>query len=155
MILNAAVFALPHTYTVDKLEATFQICHLSHHYIATRLSDRLGPGSRVVVVSSESHRLCVLSYDRAFGVSDTQLSPSPNDYWAMLAYNNAKFCNVLFSRELGRRWKDRGIATYSLHPGNMVSSSLSRYWWFYRLFFALVRPFTKSLVSPLRTKHDE
>lgn len=37
----------------------------------------------------------------------------------------------------------------ALHPGNMVSSSLSRNWWFYRLIFAIVRPFTKSLVTNL------
>lgn len=29
----------------------------------------------------------------------------------------------------------------------MVSSALSRNWWFYRVIFAIVRPFSKSLVS--------
>lgn len=46
-----------------------------------------------------------------------------------------------------QRWKHRGIMVCSVHPGNMVSSQLSRNYWFYRLLFAIVRPFTKSLVS--------
>lgn len=146
LILNAAAFALPHTRTVDNLETTFQVCHLAHHYIATRLSDRLDKRSRVVVVASESHRFGRLPADGA-QLTEALLSPPANRYWAMSAYNEAKLCNVLFARELGRRWQDRGIAAYSLHPGNMVSSDLSRNWWVYRWLFALVRPFTKSLVS--------
>lgn len=56
LILNAAVFALPYTETEDKLETTFQVCHLAHFYLGKLLVDCLGKGSRVVVVSSESHR---------------------------------------------------------------------------------------------------
>jgi len=36
---------------------------------------------------------------------------------------------------------------FSVHPGNMVSTDISRNYWFYRLLFAIVRPFTKSLVG--------
>lgn len=85
-------------------------------------------------------------------LSTTTLSPSPNKYFAMMQYNNAKLCNVLFAFELARRWQTLGISVFSLHPGNMVSSNLSRNWWVYRLVFALVRPFTKSLVSNLASK---
>lgn len=56
LILNAAVFGLPHTLTQDGLETTFQVCHLSHFYLCKLLEDCLDNGTRVVVVSSESHR---------------------------------------------------------------------------------------------------
>lgn len=56
LILNAAVFALPYIETEDKLETTFQVCHLSHFYLCEQLVDCLDNRSRVVVVSSESHR---------------------------------------------------------------------------------------------------
>lgn len=56
LILNAAVFALPHTQTEDQLETTFQVCHLAHFYLCKLLEDCLDVRSRVVVVSSESHR---------------------------------------------------------------------------------------------------
>lgn len=73
------------------------------------------------------------------------LSPPAHRYWSMGAYNNSKLCNVLFAYELARRWPS--VSVFSCHPGNMVSSDLSRYSWMYRFLFSLVRPFTKSLVS--------
>lgn len=56
LILNAAVFGLPYTETVDKLETTFQVNYLSHLYFAILLEPLLKKGSRVIFVSSESHR---------------------------------------------------------------------------------------------------
>lgn len=69
----------------------------------------------------------------------------------MMAYNNSKLCNVLFARQLAKLWQTDGILVFSLHPGNMVSSDLSRNWWLYRLLFLLVRPFTKSLQQAAST----
>lgn len=77
------------------------------------------------------------------------LSPSKKDYWAMLAYNRSKLCNVLFSKELNRRLSPYGVTSNTLHPGNMMYSSIHRSWWGYTMLFALVRPFTKSMVSEL------
>lgn len=83
-------------------------------------------------------------------ISSSTLSPdNANKYWDMMAYNNAKLCNVLFAQELAQRWQQKGISVFSLHPGNMVYSNISRNWWLYRLLFAIVRPFTKSLVCML------
>lgn len=56
LILNAAVFALPYTQTEDQLETTFQVCHLAHFYLCKLLVDCLDSRTRVIVVSSESHR---------------------------------------------------------------------------------------------------
>lgn len=69
----------------------------------------------------------------------------------MTAYNNSKLCNVLFARQLAKLLQSSGISVFSLHPGNMVSSNLARNWWVYRVFFALVRPFTKSLQQAAST----
>lgn len=56
LILNAAVFGLPHSLTQDGLGTTFQVCHLGHFYLCKLLEDCLDNRTRVVVVSSESHR---------------------------------------------------------------------------------------------------
>ena len=64
----------------------------------------------------------------------------------MRAYNHSKLCNILFANALSARLNKEAVTVLSLHPGNMMSSSLSRHWWAYRLLFALVRPFTKSMV---------
>lgn len=56
LILNAGIFGVPHTLTEDHIEATFQVSHLSHFYLTLSLEDCLDHSSRVVVLSSESHR---------------------------------------------------------------------------------------------------
>lgn len=56
LILNAAVFGLRYTTTVDGYETIFQVCHLGHFYMTLLLESVLQKGSRIVVVSSESHR---------------------------------------------------------------------------------------------------
>lgn len=85
--------------------------------------------------------------DSSKNLDFSRLSPSKNDYWAMLAYNRSKLCNILFSNELHRRLSPRGVTSNAVHPGNMMYSSLHRHWWVYTLLFTLARPFTKSMVS--------
>ena len=78
-------------------------------------------------------------------IDPSNLSPPAYKYWSMGAYNNSKLCNILFAHELARRWST--ISVFSCHPGNLVSSNLARQSWLFRLLFAFVRPFTKSLVN--------
>lgn len=56
LILNAGVFALPYSKTVDGLETTFQVCHLSHFYLTLQLESLFDHNTRIIVLSSESHR---------------------------------------------------------------------------------------------------
>lgn len=62
LILNAGVFALPHTLTTDNLETMFQVCHLSHFYLTKLLENCLNYKSRVIVLSSESHRYEIFGF---------------------------------------------------------------------------------------------
>lgn len=63
LILNAAVNALPYTLTGDNIEQTFQVNHLSQFYMTLLLEKALieSAPSRVVVVSSESHRFSTIN----------------------------------------------------------------------------------------------
>ncbi|KAK2514907.1 hypothetical protein Q9233_014691 [Columba guinea] len=148
LICNAAVFGAPWCLTEDELESTFQVNHLGHFYLVQLLEDVLRRSSpaRVVVVSSESHRFTEIK-DSSGKLDFNLLSPSKKDYWAMLAYNRSKLCNILFSNELNRRLSPHGVTSNSVHPGNMIYSSIHRNWWVYTLLFTLARPFTKSMVS--------
>ncbi|OCT82298.1 hypothetical protein XELAEV_18024819mg [Xenopus laevis] len=58
LICNAACMGGPWQLTEDGLEMTFQVDHLGHFYLVSLLQDvlRHSVPSRVVVVSSESHR---------------------------------------------------------------------------------------------------
>ncbi|XP_069758194.1 WW domain-containing oxidoreductase isoform X9 [Narcine bancroftii] len=150
LICNAAVFGHPWQLTVDGLETTFQVNHLGHFYLVQLLQGvlRRSTPARVVVVSSESHRFTDIK-DSSGKLDFRLLSPAKKDYWAMLAYNRSKHCNILFSNELNRRLSPHGVTSNALHPGNMMYSSLHRSWWLYTLLFSLARPFTKSMIQML------
>lgn len=147
VILNAGIFGHPYTETEDNIEATFQVNHLSHMYLALLLEPLLKRGSRVIFVSSESHRFASLT--NMFVQQNITLS---KDYYSsMMAYNNSKLFNVITAKMLSEEWRSKGIAVNSLHPGNMVYSNLSKSWWLFRFFFFIVRPFTKSMQQAAAT----
>jgi len=149
LLLNAGVLGLPFTVTENGYEATFQINYLSQFYLTRLLESVLRDSSpaRVTAVSAESHRFA--SITDPSHVTSHRLSPSdPKTFINISAYNDSKLCLNLFMYELHKRMADsHGIIANSCHPGNIVSSYLSRYWWVYRLLFALVRPFSKSLAQ--------
>nr|XP_013796618.1 PREDICTED: WW domain-containing oxidoreductase isoform X4 [Apteryx mantelli mantelli] len=148
LICNAAIFGAPWCLTEDDLESTFQVNHLGHFYLVQLLEDVLRHSSpaRVVVVSSESHRFTEIK-DSSGKLDFSLLSPPKKEYWAMLAYNRSKLCNILFSNELNRRLSPHGVTSNAVHPGNMMYSSIHRNWWVYTLLFTLARPFTKSMMT--------
>uniref|UniRef100_A0A1B6E0E8 WW domain-containing oxidoreductase n=1 Tax=Clastoptera arizonana TaxID=38151 RepID=A0A1B6E0E8_9HEMI len=153
LILNAGVFGLPYTCTGDRIETTFQVNHLSHFYLTLLFEEQMLKAKslvnpRIVIVSSESHRFSNLNLDN---ISESFLSPSEDQYWSFMAYNNSKFCNLLMMCSLSRLWAHKEILAFTVHPGNMVSSYISRNWWLFRLLFAFVRPFTKSLEQAAST----
>ncbi|CAB3223181.1 unnamed protein product [Arctia plantaginis] len=147
VILNAGVFGLPYTETEDNIETTFQVNHLSHMYLALLLKPLLKKGSRVLFVSSESHRFASLK--NMF--TQHNLTYIKDSYSSMMAYNNSKLFNVITAKVLSEEWRSEGICVNSLHPGNMVYSNISKSWWLFRLAFYIVRPFTKSLQQAAAT----
>ncbi|KAI8501902.1 hypothetical protein Bbelb_203140 [Branchiostoma belcheri] len=151
LVLNAGLFGLPWQLTEDGLESLFQVNHLGQFYLTQLLEDVLikSAPARVVVVTSESHRFVEL---KGLPLTEEWLSPADDRVWPMEQYNRTKLCNMLFSQELHRRLSRQGVTSNALHPGNMISTDLPRNWWFYRLIFLLVRPFTKSLFQLLRNQ---
>ncbi|KAH9409647.1 hypothetical protein TYRP_010657 [Tyrophagus putrescentiae] len=139
LILNAAVNGLPYTLTGDNLEQTFQVNHLSHFYMTLLLQKALieSAPSRVVVVSSESHRFSTINE------KNITTDWSSSNFVSFMAYNDSKLFNILFANELHRRLYKHNITVLSCHPGNMVFTNLQRYWWLLRLVYFLARPFTK------------
>ena len=146
LICNAAVFGLPHAYTEDGFERTFQVNHLSHFYLIHLMRDKLmtSAPSRLVVVSCESHHFSRL---RVGNLSENILNPSAKNCEAIHAYNDSKLCNVSLAHQFHQDYRNYGVDAYAAHPGSMVSGSqLGRAHWAYRTMFAVCRPFAKSLV---------
>ena len=149
LILNAAIFGKEHNLTIDGLEETFQVNYLSHFYLAHLLRpimvknrDKLKPIPKIIVVSAESHRFSNCS--RHEDITPSCLSPtSSKGFTPIYAYNNTKLWSLMFAMEADIKWND--VCCLAVHPGNMISTNLSRNWWVYRFLFAIVRPFAKSL----------
>ena len=171
LILNAGVFSAPFTLTDDSYESTFQTNHLSHFYMTQLLTPVLikSAPARIVVVTSESHRQLKFSSkfslilfvscdvtlyligcrfsDLTFdSITSSQLSPSQQQYDWLLSYNRSKLCNILFSNELNRRLVKHRVFSNSCHPGNMISTAITRHWWLWKVIFTMFRPFSKSKV---------
>lgn len=145
-ICNAGVYQARYEETEDGIESTVGICHFGHFLLITSLLDRLrrAAPARVVMVSSESHR-----YPRTLEFERFPLTRER--YRALIAYGQAKLCNVLFANELTRRLAHDGVTACSLHPGSLIATNIFRSSLGAKLVGALARPFTKSLAQGAAT----
>lgn len=101
--------------TVDGFEKTFQVNHLAPFLLTHLLMARLlEAGAKVIQTSSMGHR--------AFGKIDLDDLDNGRDWNANKAYGDAKLANVLFTKELHRRYADQGLAAAAFHPGGIATN---------------------------------
>ena len=101
--------------TVDGCEKTFQVNHLAPFLLTTLLMERLvASQARVINTSSAANLL--------FGKIDLDDLQAETRYSANKAYGDAKLANILFTRELHRRYNDQGLTTAAFHPGVVATS---------------------------------
>jgi NAD(P)-dependent dehydrogenase (short-subunit alcohol dehydrogenase family) len=125
LINNAGVLGLPLALTVDGFEVVVGTNHLGHFAFTGRILPAVlaVPDSRIVTVSSLSHRFGRIRWDDLDG---------NRRYTKAGAYSQSKLANLLFALELQRRLVVAGSATISLasHPGfastEIVSDVLGR-----------------------------
>ncbi|MGI9197470.1 MAG: oxidoreductase [Candidatus Nanopelagicales bacterium] len=110
LINNAGVMAVPKRATANGFEMQFGTNHLGHFALTGRLLEALRPGSRVVTVSSQAHRMGKMNFDDLMG---------DGKYRTWGAYGQSKLANLLFMRELARRLADADLPVISAgaHPG--------------------------------------
>ncbi|RKS75718.1 short-subunit dehydrogenase [Motilibacter peucedani] len=107
---NAGGIMAGRTMTVDGFEKTFQVNHLAGFLLTHLLLPTLVE-SRATVVQTSSRAASAFS---RFDIDDLQNSRS---YSPQRAYGNGKLENVLFTRELHRRYAQHGLSTAAFHPG--------------------------------------
>jgi NAD(P)-dependent dehydrogenase (short-subunit alcohol dehydrogenase family) len=112
LINNAGLMLSRRETTVDGFETTFGVNHLGHFLLTDLLGDlvKAAPAPRVVNLASMAHWFAVggLNFD------DLQ---SVRFYNAWVTYGRSKLANILFTKELARRWHDDGVCVSSVHPG--------------------------------------
>jgi NAD(P)-dependent dehydrogenase (short-subunit alcohol dehydrogenase family) len=101
--------------TVDGHEKTMQVNHLAHFLLTNLLMDNL-IASRATVINTSSVA------NRIYGKLDINDIEVENGYTSAKAYGNAKLENILFTKELHKRYNNVGISTAAFHPGNVASN---------------------------------
>jgi retinol dehydrogenase 12 len=110
LVNNAGAIFSNRRFTADGLEMTFALNHMSYFVLTDALRDKLiaSAPARIVNTASDAHQGARLHFD------DLQCERT---YSAMRAYGRSKLCNILFTRELARRFAGTGVTANCLHPG--------------------------------------
>jgi NAD(P)-dependent dehydrogenase (short-subunit alcohol dehydrogenase family) len=106
------------TVTTDGFETTFQVNHLAGFLLTHLLLPTLtSSGASVIQTSS----VAAWRYAR-FDIDDLQ---NERNYSPETAYGNSKLENILFTRELDRRYAHMGLSAVAFHPGVVGTSFAS------------------------------
>ena len=115
LINNAGVMCCPLSRTADGFEMQFGTNHLGHFLLTGCLLPAIlrGQSPRIVNLSSAGHSISNVDLD------DPNYESSDYDPWE--AYGRSKTANVLFTVELARRLRDRGVLCFAVHPGAIMT----------------------------------
>jgi NAD(P)-dependent dehydrogenase (short-subunit alcohol dehydrogenase family) len=110
LVNNAGIAGGPRRETADGFEAHFAVNHLGHFALTGLLLGALGPGSRVVTMSSG------LAAQARIDFGDLQ---SRRRYRMTAVYGQSKLAQLMFAVEFGRRLRsgDTGVESFAAHPG--------------------------------------
>jgi NAD(P)-dependent dehydrogenase (short-subunit alcohol dehydrogenase family) len=111
LVNNAGVWAPHRQLTAGGREQMLAINHLGPFLMTNLLLDRLA-GARVITTSSMGHAMAHLDLDDL---------DAGRRWSAMRQYAATKLANILFTRELARRARDRGVVATCFHPGAVGS----------------------------------
>ena len=118
VIANAGVMATPFGRTVDGFETQFGTNHLGHFVFVNRIAVLMGPGSRLINLSSSGHRFSNVDLD------DPNFEKTA--YEPFVAYGRSKTANILFAVAFDQRHRESGIRAAAVHPGG-IQTELARH----------------------------
>jgi len=157
LLNNAAVMMVPYKQTKDGFESQMGINHLGHFALTGTLLDLLkkSPGSRVVNVSSLSHKQGDIDFDNL-------LFENGKDFTSLKAYGRSKLANLLFTYELQRFFETKSINCMALaaHPGisntTKPNKMASKLWIkiYKNLFTSFIQPATMGALPEIRASVD-
>ncbi len=110
LVNNAGAMFADRRVTPEGLEMTFALNHMAYFTLTTALTQTLAASApaRVVSTSSMAHQGMSLDF------SDLQ---GARRYNGWQAYGRSKLANILFTRELARRFAGTGVTANCFHPG--------------------------------------
>lgn len=118
LVNNAGALFTSYRETVDGIEMTFALNHLSYFLLTNLLLDtiRASAPARIINVASNAHEGNTIDFE------DLQLK---RGYREWTAYGASKLANILFTYELARRLQGTGVTVNAVHPG-FVNTNFQR-----------------------------
>ncbi len=120
MICNAGVMAYPKLTLKHGYEIQFFTNHIGHFILVTGLLDLLADDGRVVMVSSEGHRMTPKG-----GIAFDNLN-GEKGYSSWKNYGQSKLANILFAKQLTKMFEGTQKTANALHPG-VIHTNLGRH----------------------------
>ncbi len=120
IIANAGIMALPKLEKAFGYELQFFTNHIGHFILVTGLLDALTPEGRVVMLSSAAHKGAPKG-----GIQFDNLDGSKG-YGDWANYGQSKIANLLFAKELARRFQGTRRTANAVHPG-VIKTNLGRH----------------------------
>ena len=120
ILCNAGIMALPRLTQSLGLELQFLTNHIGHFILVTGLLDQLSDDGRVVMLSSAAHKMAPKA-----GIEFDNLS-GERGYNAWKQYGQSKLANLLFAKELARRFAGTRRTANAVHPG-VIQTNLGRH----------------------------
>lgn len=111
LVNNAGVFLAERKVTVDGIECTLAVNHLTPFLLTNLLIDKLKASapSRIITTSSTAHKAGHIDF------GDIQFEK--RRYSGISMYSQSKLANILFTRELARRLAGTQVTATCFHPG--------------------------------------
>ena len=131
LINNAGAIFMDRTITVEGLEKTFALNHMSYFVLSNLFIESFN-SIKVINVSSEAHRGIKLNLD------DLQNSIG---YFGWHAYKRSKLANIYLTYELARKYTDKDIIVNCLHPGLVNSDFANNNSLRYKIMSSLIKCF--------------
>lgn len=116
VVCNAGIMALPRLETAYGVELQLFTNHVGHFLLVTSLLSELSEDARVVVLSSDMHRRAP-----ARGIELDNLDGAKG-YRPWRAYGQSKLANLLFAKQLARRFAGTRQTANAVHPGVIVTN---------------------------------
>ncbi|WP_346713092.1 SDR family oxidoreductase [Mediterranea massiliensis] len=135
---NAGTMETGRHITEDGLERTVSVNYVGPYLLTRKLLPLMRKGSRVVNMVSCTYAIGRLDFPDFF------LQGKKGAFWRIPIYSNTKLALTLFTIELARRVKERGIVVNAADPGIVSTNIITMHMWFDPLTDILFRPFIRT-----------
>ncbi|MCD8310450.1 MAG: SDR family oxidoreductase [Prevotellaceae bacterium] len=124
--------------TEDGLEQTVSVNYVGPYLLTRKLLPLMGKGSRIVNMVSCTYAIGTLDFPDFF------TRGRRGGFWRIPIYSNTKLALMLFTIDLARRVKERGIVVNAADPGVVSTDIITMHLWFDPLTDIFFRPFIRT-----------